>query len=193
MTTSRTNAAPNAIAGASRAGMTILCATPCQSTPRSPDWTSAAPTRPPISACEELDGKPNHQFNRFQAIAPTRAATRVCMVARLASMIPFATLFATAVVTNAPARFATAATNTATRGVTARVPTDVAIAFAVSRKPFVKSNPSAIATTTTRRTSFMSAVLDEDCLEDVGGVLARIDGFLELFVNVLPADDGDRV
>jgi len=61
---------------------------------------------------------------------------------------------ATAVVTNAPARFATEAINTAMRGVTARVPTEVAIAFAVSWKPFVKSKPSAIATTTTSRTSF---------------------------------------
>ena len=57
---------------------------------------------------------------------------RVCCVARFASMIPFATLFATAVVTNAPARLATEAIKTATRGVIARVPTDVAIAFAVS-------------------------------------------------------------
>ena len=112
--------------------MTILWATPCQSTPFSPDWTNAAPTSPPISACEELDGRPNHHVSRFHAIAPTRAATSVCIVARLASMIPFATLFATAVVTKAPARLATDATSTATRGVTARVPTEVAIAFAVS-------------------------------------------------------------
>ena len=58
-------------------------------------------------------------------------------------MIPFPTVFATAVVTNAPARFATEAMNTATRGVSARVETDVATAFAVSWKPFVKSKPSA--------------------------------------------------
>ena len=37
------------------------------------------------------------------------------------------------------------------------------------------------------------AVLDENCLEDVGGVLASVDGFLELFVNVLPPDDRDRI
>jgi hypothetical protein len=43
--------------------------------------------------------------------------------------------------------------------VTALVPTEVAIAFAVSWKPFVKSKPSAIATTTTRRTSFATAPL----------------------------------
>ena len=148
------NAAAKAIAGAASAGMTTLCAIPCQSTPFEPDWTSAAPTRPPISACEELDGRPNHQVSRFQAIAPKRAAISVCCVARFASMSPLATFFATAVVTNAPARFATAATSTATRGVTARVPTELAIAFAVSWKPLVKSKPSATTMTTTSRTSF---------------------------------------
>src|ERR687884_205534 len=114
-------AAAKAIAGAASAGMTTLCAIPCQSTPFEPDWTSAAPTRPPISACEELEGRPNHQVRRFQAIAPKRAAISVCCVARFASMSPLATFFATAVVTKAPARLATAATSTATRGVTALV------------------------------------------------------------------------
>jgi hypothetical protein len=51
----------------------------------------------------------------------------------------------------------TAATATATRGVIARVPTDVAIAFAVSWKPFVKSKASATATTATSRMSFLMA------------------------------------
>ena len=41
-------------------------------------------------------------------------------------MIPFPTVFATAVVTNAPARFAPAETSTAMRGESARVPTHVA-------------------------------------------------------------------
>src|SRR5256714_5248073 len=188
------NAAAKAIAGAASAGMTTLCAIPCQSTPFEPDWTSAAPTRPPISACDELDGSSNHQVSRFQVIAPKSAAISVCCVARCASMSPLATFFATAVVTNAPARLATAAMSTATRGVTARVPTEVAIAFAVSWKPFVKSKPSATTMTTTRRTSFNgSAVLHDDGLEDVGRVLARVDGLLEGLVDVLPADDRDRV
>ena len=70
-------------------------------------------------------------------------------------MIPLAMFFATAVVTNAPARFATDATRTASRGDIARVETDVATAFAVSWKPFVKSKPSATTITTTRRTSLV--------------------------------------
>src|SRR6266542_2849089 len=119
-------APPKAIVGAAKAGITTLCISPCHWTPPDPDWTSAAPTRPPISAWDELDGSPNHHVSRFQA---------------------------TAVVTNAPARFAPDAIATAKRGESARVETEVATAFAVSWNPFVKSNPSATTTTTTRRTS----------------------------------------
>ena len=85
-----------------------------------------------MSACDELDGRPSHHVIRFHVIAPIRAARIVSSVARLASMIPLPTVFATAVVTNAPARFAIEATRTATRGESARVETDVATAFAVS-------------------------------------------------------------
>ena len=46
-----------------------------------------------------------------------------------------------------------AAMSTADRGLRARVETDVATALAVSWKPFVKSNASAIATTTTSAVS----------------------------------------
>ncbi len=42
---------------------------------------------------------------------------------------------------------------TATRGAIARVEIDVATAFAVSWKPLVKSNASAVATTIQRTTS----------------------------------------
>ena len=120
-------------------------------TPSDPDWTSAAPMSPPMSACEELDGRPSHHVIRFQVIAPTSAARTVLSVARPVSMIPFPTVDATAVVTNAPARLASAAIRTASRGVSARVETEVATALAVSWKPLVKSKPSA--TTTTRTSS----------------------------------------
>jgi hypothetical protein len=129
--------------------MTTLCVSPCQLTPLSPDCASAAPTSPPISACEEEDGRPSHHVIRFQTIAPTTAASTVCGVTDPASMIPVPTVFATAVVTNAPARFASAAMRTASRGESARVETEVATAFAVSWKPFVKSKTSATATVMT--------------------------------------------
>ena len=68
-------------------------------------------------------------------------------------MMPLPTVFATAVATNAPTRFETAASATRRRGDSARVDTDVAIALAVSWKPLVKSNASAVRMTTTRRVS----------------------------------------
>src|SRR4029079_3546215 len=104
------------------------------------------------SACDELEGSPNHHVSRFQVIAPSSAARIVFGVARFASMIPLPTVVATAVVTNAPARFASDAIATALRGESAFVETEVATALAVSWKPFVKSKPRATTTTTTRRT-----------------------------------------
>ena len=141
------------------AGIATLCTSPCHCTPSRPDWAIAAPTRPPISACEELEGNPARQVIRFQTIAPISAASTVFSLARPVSMIPLPTVLATAVVTNAPARFAIAAISTASRGESARVETEVATAFAVSWKPFVKSKPSATSTTTTSRTSFTEAPL----------------------------------
>ena len=139
----------NAIVGAQSAGMITLCAIPCHSTPFSPDCASAAPTSPPISACDDDDGSPSHQVSRFQTIAPSTAASTVFGVASPESMIPLPTVEATAVVTKAPARLAIAAIRTASRGESARVETEVATAFAVSWKPFVKSNASATTTVMT--------------------------------------------
>ncbi len=58
------------------------------------------------------------------------------------SMIPLDTVFATPLPRNAPARFITAAIASAARGVSARVETEVAMAFAESWKPlvYVKKN-----------------------------------------------------
>ena len=70
-------------------------------------------------------------------------------------MMSWPTVLATAVVTNAPTRFATAATVTACLGVIARVETAVAIEFAVSWKPFVKSKKSAVTMTAISRASTM--------------------------------------
>jgi hypothetical protein len=54
---------------------------------------------------------------------------------------------ATASEMKAPTKLSSAAKATATRGAIARVEIDVATTFAVSWKPFVKSNASAVATT----------------------------------------------
>src|SRR5512146_1904504 len=173
--------------------MMTLCATPRHRTPFSPACASAAPTRPPISACDEDEGRPSHQVIRFQVIAPSNAARSVWFVTWPRSMMPFPTVFAAAVVTKAPARFATAAIRTASRGDSARVETDVATAFAVSWKPFVKSNARATTIVTTSSVTQRSPVLDENCFEDVRGGLAGVDRLLELLVDVLPTDDRQRV
>src|SRR3954452_22011987 len=115
--------------------------------------TNAAPTTPPISACDELEGRPSHQVARFHAIAPISPANTTVVVIAAASTIPLATVAATFSEMNAPAKFRTADIATAVRGDIARVDTDVAIAFAVSWNPFVKSNASAVTTTITRMTS----------------------------------------
>jgi hypothetical protein len=65
------------------------------------------------------------------------------------STIPFATVAATLKEMKAPTKLSTADIATAFRGDTARVDTLVAIEFAVSWKPFVKSKNRATATTAT--------------------------------------------
>src|SRR4051812_4422763 len=48
-----------------------------------PAWAIAAPANPPISVCEELEGIPNHQVNKFQmiaAITPARITTRLISI-----------------------------------------------------------------------------------------------------------------
>ena len=126
MITMSRNAPANPITGDASAGSATFSQMPCHCTPRDPDCTSAAPTSPPMSACVELDGSPSHHVKRFQTIAPKSAASTVFSVARPVSMMPLPTVFATAVVAKAPARFAAAEMATASLGVTARVPTHVA-------------------------------------------------------------------
>src|SRR3954452_11353575 len=103
-----------------------------------PPEAKVAPTIPPISACEDEDGSPNHQVIRFQAIAPMSPANTVWSVTEPESTIPLAIVAATANDKNAPTKFSPAAITTAARGDSARVETDVAIEFAVSWKPLVK-------------------------------------------------------
>jgi len=94
---------------------------------------SAAPTSPPMRACDDEDGRPKYHVMRFHAIAPTTAAnttTSPCVVSGASMMLP--TVLATFTETRDPARLKTAARARAARGVRARVDTDVAIAFAAS-------------------------------------------------------------
>ena len=141
------------ITGASNDGMSTLSHSPCHWTTPRPSAATAEPTMPPMSAWLELDGSPTYQVMRFQVIAPTRPARTMSSVMASWSTIPFAIVAATAKDTNAPRKFRIAALMTAVRGESARVETDVAIALAVSWKPFVKSKNNATATTAKSKSS----------------------------------------
>lgn len=99
---------------------------------------SPAPTTPPISACEDDEGSPKYQVIRFQVIAPsTPAASTVSPCSPLGGVITSLTVLATWTPSSAPSMFITAAISSATRGVSARVDTAVAIALAASWNPLV--------------------------------------------------------
>ena len=51
-------ATANAATGATSAGMTTLVSRPPNFTPPAPTAASIAPMMPPISACDELEGRP---------------------------------------------------------------------------------------------------------------------------------------
>jgi hypothetical protein len=137
----------NASVGAISAGMMTFSRMPSPSMTPAPCATNAEPTMPPIRACEDDDGSPNHHVARFQAIAPISPPKTIVGVTASASTMPLATVAATSSEMNAPTKLRTAAMSTAARGDIARVEMLVAIALAVSWKPLVKSNASAVATT----------------------------------------------
>src|SRR5437879_4651781 len=85
---------------------------------------------------------------KFQTTAPTRAERTTSWETALGSTMPLPRVDATSVETSAPRTFATAAMPRATPGRRARVEIDVAMAFAESWKPLVKSKRRAVATTT---------------------------------------------
>src|SRR5215208_3651862 len=147
----------NATIGAMSAGTTTLATSDSPSTADHPTAAIIAPTTPPISACDELDGSPKYQVMRFQAIAPTRPANTIVDVIASALTMPLATVAATSSEMNAPAKFSMAARPTASRGDSARVEIEVATTLAVSWKPFVKSKASAVTTTMTRITSSLTS------------------------------------
>ena len=135
--------------GAISDGISTFSFRPPHLTTSKPEAAMPEPSTPPIRAWLELDGRPRYQVTRFQVIAPTNPAMTTSSVITSALTIPFAIVAATSSETNAPTTLSTAALSTAARGERARVETLVAIEFAVSWNPFVKSKKSAIATTAT--------------------------------------------
>src|ERR1700712_1960568 len=144
-------AARQATTGATTAGRRIFETTMEKLTPEAPAPISTAPISPPNRACEELDGNPSNQVIRFHKMAPDRPAKIIVGWTRASFTMPPEIVFATSVDRNAPATFSTAAIRTATFGFNAPVATEVAIAFALSWNPLVKSKNNAVMITSETR------------------------------------------
>jgi hypothetical protein len=71
-----------AISGDRPAGMITFDTSPCHLTACSPAAAIVAPTTPPMSEWEELDGMPRSQVARFQMIPPLRPARTTVRVTR---------------------------------------------------------------------------------------------------------------
>ncbi len=105
-----------------------------------------APTRPPIRACELLDGIPPSQVTTFHTIAPVSAPKMTRGVTMLTSTMPVPMVCATCNPKNRKAmKLKKAAQATAYCGRSTRVETIVAIELAASCSPLRKSNSSATA------------------------------------------------
>src|SRR5690242_269985 len=127
-----TPATAKATSGATTAGTINLSTRPCHSTEPDPADAKTEPTRPPIKACEELDGNPKYQVIRFHAIAPISPANTTVGVTAPVSTKPCATVAATLSETNAPMKLNSAASATAGLGASARVEIALATTLAVS-------------------------------------------------------------
>src|SRR5215213_10315580 len=126
---------------------------------------------------------------RFQTIAPSSPPRMTCGSTMLCSIIPPPTAFATATLPVKRARkLNVAAHTTAASGLRTRVPTIVAMEFAESWKPLMKSKKKATATIATTYQITASGVLDGDALQRVGHAHALVDRDLERLVDLLPAD-----
>ena len=92
-----------------------------------------------MRAWEEDEGSPNHQVMQVPADGPDQGGADEPEPVDALRCVddPLADGRATLVPKNAPTRLATAAMASATRGVSARVDTEVAMAFAASWKPLV--------------------------------------------------------
>ena len=102
-----------------------------------PTAAALAPSRPPISAWLLDEGIPSRQVSRFQTMAPTRAAATTSPPSACGVISPAPMVLATAVPVSAPTKLAVALMAIATRGLRARVLTEVAMALAVSWKPLM--------------------------------------------------------
>src|SRR5262245_48573879 len=163
-----------------------------------PALATAAPANPPISACEELVGRPQNQVIRSQTIAPMSPATMTHWSTMAVSTTPLPTVRATLTPKpKAATKLKNAAQTTACSGVSTRVDTTVAIELAASWKPLMKSKTSAtkmmMATEVSNGWSSPSRHLENDALDHVGDVLAPVGHDLHRLVDLFPLDDFDGI
>ena len=111
-----------------------------------PTRATAAPAYPPIKAWDDEEGIPKYQVIRFQVIAPSSPPRTTSVLTTRTSIRPEPIVLATAVPkVNAAAKLKNAAQKTARKGDSTRVETTVAIEFAESCIPLMKSKTSATA------------------------------------------------
>src|SRR5688572_9728315 len=140
---------------------------------------------------------------RFQIIAPMRAdimrswaELKSRSFTALGSTRPPVMVLATAWPVSAPTKLRTAAIPIAAAGLRTRVATTVAMALAVSWKPFMKSKATAKRTTRMSSVQAMkprSGILDYQPTEHVGDVFGFVGSLFHLGVDVAPLDDVEHV
>ena len=123
---------------------TAIVRSPSHTSTANPAFATAAPTMPPMSACDDEVGSPRKNVKRLQRIAPTSAAKMRPIESTFWSTTSFAIALATWVpkIRNA-AKLKNAAHDHREPGCQHPVDTTVAIELAASWKPLTKSNPSA--------------------------------------------------
>src|SRR5829696_8446128 len=178
---------PRAMPNSGDSGMNkmVFSRLPRSNAPK-PALATPAPAKPPMRACDEEVGRPSHQVRKFQLTAPTSPAkTTASLTTSGSTVLP--TVLATCVWKSRKAmKLNRAAQTTASRGVSTRVETTVAIELAASWKPLVKSNTSASTTMAMTEMRARSGMLDDHGLDRVGHVLQGVEGLLELLDDVLP-------
>ena len=93
-TSTRRSARENPISGERTIAAAVL-PRPAQTMADSPTLAIPEPTRPPINACELLDGMPSHQVTMFQVMAPISAPKITCASTTSAPTIPVPMVLAT--------------------------------------------------------------------------------------------------
>src|SRR5712691_5638515 len=174
----------------------VVLARPPQTMALTPTLATPAPTSPPMSACELLDGIPSAQVMMFQAMAPISAPNTTRGSTISAETMPVPTVCATCAPKIAKAtKLKKAAHTTACCGRNTRVDTMVAIELAASCNPLRKSNASATMTSAIRTgkasataSMSMSDVLDHDAADLIAHVVEAIDHLFQMVVD-LDADE----